>query len=107
MGTVSEWKWGGGGMVVEWLGARMTKRKDGLRDAQSWVQPGRKLINMFIAVEAGEANLPEMVYILVVAEDTTAPYESLAFRTRLPWANAIYLLFNVDNRARWLDMDDK
>jgi len=52
-------------------------------------------------------SLPKMVYILVVIEDTTAPYESLAIRTGLPWANAIYFLFNVDNGARWLDMDDK
>jgi hypothetical protein len=85
----------------------MTKRKDGLRDAQSWAQPGRKLINMFIAVEAREANLPEIVYILVVAEDTTAPYEPLAIRTGLAWTNAIYLPFNVNNGARWLDVDDK
>lgn len=104
---VSGWKWEGGGIEVRAVGAPMTKRKDGLRDAQSWVQSGRKLINMFIAVEAREANLPEIVYILIVAEDTTAPYESLAIRTRLAWANTIYFLFNVDNGARWLDVDDK
>jgi len=85
----------------------MTKQKDELRDGQSWVQPGRKLINVFTDVEAGEANLPEIVYVLVVAEDTTAPDKSLAIRTGLAWAYAIYLLFNIDNGARGLDVDDK
>lgn len=85
----------------------MTKRKDELRDEQSWVQPGRKLIKVFTDVEAGEANLPEIVYVLVVAEDTTAPDESLAIRTRLTWAYAIYFLFDIDNQARGLDVDDK
>lgn len=104
------WEWGGVGIeawAVESLGVPMTKQKDAQQDAQSWVHPGRKLINMSIAVEAEEANLPEVVCILVVAEDTTAPYESLAIRTRLPWANATYLLFNVYNGARWLDVDNE
>ena len=85
----------------------MTKRKDGLRDAQSWVQPARNFINMLISAETGEANLPEIVYIFVVAEDTTPPNEPLAIRTRLAWACAKYLLFYIDNRARWLDLNDK
>ena len=85
----------------------MTKRKDGLRDAQSWVQPARNFINMFISVEAGETNLPEVIYILVVAEDTTPPDEPLAIRTRSSWAYAKYLLLYIDNRARWLDLNDK
>jgi hypothetical protein len=62
---------------------------------------------MLISAEAGEANLPSIVYILVVAEDTTPPDEPLAVRTRSPWACTKYLPFYIDNRARRLDLDDK